>query len=259
MSLTRLPFEKRSRGPLIGLWTLIIIVSCLSMNTPAMADENAPETLVDEKYSLKADREALEKLRKDIPADVKKENDEKAFMDQMMSDLSRNPSEVRGKFSSLLNKKRTLFNKDMTKARETFTKAQKKERDEFSKDLGEQRKDASKKKMSSEERKDFFDDLEAKRKDFYANQKEKRDEFEANMRDKRKDFDDYARSKNDEFNQLHRDYSKRYEENKKLEKDRKKEAEEQRKQQTFNLDQEYEPVRKKAPKILAPNESEPSN
>ncbi len=83
--------------------------------------------LVDDKYSLKADREALDALRKNIPPEKQKENDEKAFMDQMMTDFSKNPSEVRSKFSSIINKKRETFNKDMTKTREQFSGAQKKD------------------------------------------------------------------------------------------------------------------------------------
>lgn len=218
--------------------------------------EEAGATLVDEKYSLKADREALEALRKQIPPEVKKENDEKAFMDQMMSDLSRSPSEVRGKFSSILNKKRDLFNKDMTKSREQFSKTQKEEREAFSKEQAEQRKSFSKRKASSEDRKEFFDELEAKRKDFYSNQKEKRDEFEAETRDKRKNFDDYVRAKTDEFNQLHRDYTKRFEENKKSQADLKKQAELKRQQMQKDLDHEYEPIRKKDPTVLEPNSTE---
>ncbi len=209
----------------------------------AHAKDETP--LVDDKYSLKADREALEALRKNIPAEVKKDNDEKAFMDDMMSDLSKNPSDVRGKFQSIVNKKRETFNKDMTKKREDFSKAQSKDREAFSKEQGEQRKDFTKKRTSSSERTDFYDDLEGKRKDFYSGQKEKRDAFEEDMRDKRKNFDDYIRAKTDEFNQLHRDYTKRYEENLKAKADLKKQAEEKRKNLQKDLDKEYESIRQK--------------
>lgn len=232
---------------------LIVLLLTLIFLSASFATAEEP-TLVDEKYSLKADREAFEALRKDIPPERQKENDEKAFMDQMMSDLSKNPSDVRSKFSSIINKKREMFNKDMTKEREKFSKEQTKAREAFSKEQAAQRKDFSKRKSNSDERKEFFDDLEGKRKDFYADQKEKRDEFEANTRDKRKNFDDYIRSKTDEFNQLHRDYSKRYDENKKAQGDLKKQAEEKRKQQQKNLDQEYDAIKKQTPTILAPQE-----
>ncbi len=244
--------NRRKSLVLLALGALFLQMTW-SMVSLAEEDKSEATTLVDEKYSLKADREALEALRKQIPPEVKKENDEKAFMDQMMADLSRSPSEVRGKFSSILNKKRDLFNKDMTKSREQFSKNQKNEREAFSKEQAELRKNFSKRKASSEERKEFFDDLEVKRKDFYTHQKEKRDEFEADVRDKRKNFDDYVRSKTDEFNQLHRDYSKRFEENKKSQADLKKQAELKRQQMQKDLDHEYEPIRKKDPTLLEPN------
>ncbi|WP_415062185.1 hypothetical protein [Bdellovibrio sp.] len=251
-------FQDTNRRKSLGLLALGILIVQGMWSATSFAEEAKPAgtTLVDEKYSLKADREALEALRKQIPPEVKKENDEKAFMDQMMSDLSRSPSEVRGKFSSILNKKRDLFNKDMTKSREQFSKAQKEDREAFSKEQAEQRKSFSKRKASSEDRKEFFDELEAKRKDFYSNQKEKRDEFEAETRDKRKNFDDYVRAKTDEFNQLHRDYTKRFEENKKSQADIKKQAELKRQQMQKDLDHEYEPIRKKDPTVLEPNSTE---
>lgn len=228
----------------------VLVVMLSFLEARAEAEGPGGGALVDENYSLKADREALEALRKNIPEEVRKENDEKAFMDGLVSDLSRSPSEVRNQFSSIVNKKRSAFNKDMTKAREQFGKQQKKEREEFTKELADQRKSFAKKKVTSDERKEFYDELESKRKDFYENQKEKRDSFEADMRDKRKNFDDYIRSKTDEFNQLHRDYSKRFEENKKALADQKKQAELKKKQLQQQLDQEYESIRKKDPTVL---------
>lgn len=218
----------------------------------AWAQENSEndQVLVDEKYSLKADREALKALRKDIPPERRSENDEKAFMDQMMMDLSKRPAEVRSRFNSILSKKRTQFNKDMTKTRQDFTRAQKKEREAFTKEQADARKSFGKRKVTSDERRDFFADLESNRKDFYAAQKEKRDAFEADVQDKRKNFNDYVKSRTDEFNQLHRDYSKRYEENKKSLSDRKKQAAEKEKQLQEKLEEEYSTIKNKEPTRL---------
>jgi hypothetical protein len=58
--------------------TYVVIFSLL-FTAIAHAEEGRP--LVDDKYSLKADRDALDELRKNIPIEVRKENDEKAFMD----------------------------------------------------------------------------------------------------------------------------------------------------------------------------------
>lgn len=232
---------------------LFLTTSCVFL-ARASAQDSRP--LVDEKYSLEADREAFEELRKDIPAKVRKENDEKAFMDQMMSDLSKPPTEVRNKFSSIVNKKRNLFSKDMNAERESFSKKQTKDRNEFTKKQSDARADFSKKKASPDERRDFFENLETERKNFYTDQREKRDEFEENTRDKRKNFDDYIRAKTDEFNQLHRDYVKRYDENKKDLADAKKQAELKRQQQQKALDQEYEGIRKKDPTYLKYQQNE---
>ncbi|MNL04164.1 hypothetical protein D3C87_1247270 [compost metagenome] len=65
------------------------------------------------------------------------------------------------------------------------------------------------------------------------------------MKDKRKTFDDYARAKTDEFNQLHRDFTKRVEENKKALADQKKLEAQKKKDLEKNLDKEYEEIRKK--------------
>ncbi|WP_374032019.1 hypothetical protein [Bdellovibrio bacteriovorus] len=51
-------------------FTLVVLLSAIE----SRAQNEGPEstTLVDESYSLKADREAFEELRKNIPANVKK-------------------------------------------------------------------------------------------------------------------------------------------------------------------------------------------
>lgn len=218
----------------------LLFASLLVFSASTSAQEAEDRTLVDENYLLKADREAFEELRKNIPAEKRNENDEKAFLDQMMSDFNRTPAEIRSQFSRILNKKRTNFQKDMTKKRELYTREEKKTREAFSKHQAQLRKDFAKTKVSSEERKEFFDDLSAKQRDFYAAQKEKRDEFEADFRDQRKNFDDYVKAKTDEFNQLHRDYTKRYEENKKALADQKKQQADKLKA----IEKEYEEIKK---------------
>ncbi len=221
-----------------GLVTLVFLATSFS---------NAQAPLVDENYSLKADREAFEELRKNIPEGQRKENDEAAFMDQLVSDLSRPPAEVRNKFQSMVTKKRNLFSKDMNKAREDFSKKQKDERTDFTAKQKEAREDFAKKKVDSKDRTAFYDKLEAQRKDFYTDQREKSDEFNEEIREKRKNFDDYIRAKTDEFNQLHRDFTKRYDENRKVVADSKKQAEQKRLQQQKDVDKEYESIRNQTP------------
>ena len=56
-------------------WILGCVVLTNLVGTAHAADEDT--TLVDGKYSLKADREALEALRKNIPVERQNQNDEK--------------------------------------------------------------------------------------------------------------------------------------------------------------------------------------
>lgn len=228
--------------------TLVLVSGCASTDS----SQTKTEPLVQDKYSLAADREALSNLRKEIPEEIQKENDEKAFMDQMMLSTSSSPTEVRNKFSRILNKKRELFNKDMNRARQEFNNKSKKDQEEFIKIQQEQRKSLSRKKVDSDARKEFYDSLDLKRKDFFSEQKEKRDVFEENIREQRKNFDDYVRAKTDEFNQLHRDYSKRFEEAKKLKAAEKQQAEKQKKEFDKKIDAEYETIRQKSPTVLEP-------
>lgn len=202
---------------LLYLVSVIFILGC-QISTKrseggSSQNENAP--LVDDKYTLTADRQQLEELRKSIPEEKKKENDELAFMSQLFADDKKSPSQIREKFDGILRKKREVFQKDMTKARETYVKEEKKRKDEFTKQQEEARSDFKKSKTSRDENTAFYTELDAKRKEFYSAEKDKRDEFESNMRDKRKNFDDYAREKSNEFNQELRAYTKRFEETKK--------------------------------------------
>jgi hypothetical protein len=176
---------------------------------------NAP--LVDPKYSIAKDREELDQLRESLPPEVKKKNDEKALMAELMGEVKYAPEVVREKFSNLVRKKRELFNKDMTKVREEFTKNEKKEREEFYNNLEDEREDFLRKKVDREKRADFFNEQDEARRTFIAEQREKRDEYEADAREKRKNFEDYVKEKNDEFNAELKDYTIRYKEKQKLE------------------------------------------
>jgi hypothetical protein len=200
--------------------TSLVLPFCISCSSAQTQDESKP--LVDSKYKLSEDRNSFEELRKDIPVQKRSENDELAYVLQLMSQNQHTPSQVRDKFNTVLRKKRELFQKDMKKKREEFVKAEKKEKDEFLKNIEVERKDFSRNKVSSDQRREFYSDIEAKRKDFFAGQREKRDSFESDMRDSRKNFDDYAREKTSEFNQEHRAYSKKFDEIKKEKEEQKK-------------------------------------
>jgi hypothetical protein len=172
--------------------------------------------LVDPKYSIAKDRADLDEIRQNLPPEVKKQNDEKALMADLMGEVKYPPDVVREKFSTLVRKKRDLFNKDMTRAREEYSKVEKKTRDEFLKKLESDRNDFLNSKPDRDKRADFFNDQDETRRTFFAEQREKRDEYESDVRDKRKNFEDYVKEKNDEFNAELKDYSARWKEQQQL-------------------------------------------
>jgi hypothetical protein len=196
---------------LLFLLPLVFFTSC-QINSKRIHELNSNAPLVDPKYSIAKDREELDQLRESMPPELKKRNDEKALMAELMGELKFTPELVREKFSNLVRKKRDLFNKDMTKAREDFTKNEKKIRDDFYKNLEEERKDFLRKKVDRERRASFFNDQDEARKTFVAEQREARDEYEADAREKRKNFEDYVKEKNDEFNAELKDYTLKWKE-----------------------------------------------
>ncbi len=155
---------------------------------------------VDAKYSLAKDRAELDKLRESLPPEIRNQNDEKAFLAELMGEIKYPPETVREKFSNLVRKKRELFNKDLNKSREEFGKVERKTRERFTSKLTEERDKFLRTKVDREKRAEFFNQQDEDRRTFAAEQKEKRDDYEADVREKRKNFDDYLKEKSDDFN-----------------------------------------------------------
>lgn len=196
-------------------WMCLVLlgtIACGSSQKPDNTYKTGDERpIVDDKYSLTADRKALEEVRGQVPPEKKKENDELAFILGLMSEVKRPPSEIRSQFDSVLRKKREVFDTDLKKERETFTKEERKKREEFLKSQQKARDEKKNVKMSREERNEFFKELDGKRNEFFSVEREKRNDFESDVRERRKNFEDYARQKQNEFTQELRAYSKRYE------------------------------------------------
>lgn len=188
-------------------------------NTYSNPDQN--KALVDEKYSLTADRKKIDELRSTVPAEKKKENDELALILQLTGEVKKSPSDVRNEFDKVVRKKREIFDKDMTKERDQFTKDEKKSRDQFLKSQSDSRDKFQASKHNKDENSDFYKDSESRRQEYFANEREKRNDFESDTRDKRKNFEDYIHEKNNEFNQEYRAYSRRYDDMKKQEREEK--------------------------------------
>jgi hypothetical protein len=186
----------------------LIFAGCQMQSKHAPVSQNAP--LVDPKYSVAKDRSTLDDLREDIPVPLRKENDEKALIADLTTELKYPPEVVREKYAGIVRKKRDLFNKDMQKQRDEYNKAEKRTRDDFLKSLEEERKDFLSRKESREARTEFFNQIDEKRRDFFSAQKDKREEFESDFREKRKNFEDYVKERNDTFNEELKDYSARW-------------------------------------------------
>ncbi len=203
---------------------LFFAVSCMALLAACSSTQEESKNtyrqggdrpLVDDKYSLRADRAEIENLRAQVPEQTKKQNDELAFILSLMSDPKRQPSEIRSQFDQLLRKKRDLFDRDVKAERENFTKEERKKREEFLKGQQKQREEFNRGKRSREERAEFYKGLDEKRSEFFSVEKERRADFESDVRERRKNFEDYARQKQNEFNQEYRAHSKRHEDWKK--------------------------------------------
>lgn len=215
--------------------TVLTAIGCstLSRKTEVYSQEDRP--LVQEKYLLKKDQEALEDLRKDLPEEVKKQNDETAYIYSMMAEVAVEPSRIREQFQSKIRKKRELFDKDITKEREVFTKNERKLRDEFLKNQSKKRDAFFASKPTKEKRDEFFKEHEDLRKEYFANEREQRAEFDSSVRERRSNFEDYIRQMTNKFNQEHRDYSKRYDDLRKKKEKEKEDKEKERRKESASV------------------------
>ena len=216
---------------LCGAVGFALILSSCSVSTKRaelQSDDDKPTEVADE-VSLRADRSEVADLRKDIPDDVKKENDELALVLSMMKDGTDEPGKVRDRFNTAVRKKREKFDKTMRKQRDDFTKTERKTREEFLKNLKSERDSfVSGRKRTADARKEFFDDQDVKRRDFFSDQTDKRREFESEVNEERKTFEDYVREQTNRFNQEHREYSTAYYDRQKAEALKKRMAEKEK-------------------------------
>lgn len=170
-----------------------------------------------DEFSLKSDRAALDEARKDIPEEVKKQNDEVALiMSYIIRDAEEEPTRLRDRFSTALRKRREANDKELNRARDAYSKNEKKLRETFLAKSKSEREDFLKtRKRTADDRKEFFSDQEDRRKAFFAELQEKRKDFEMSVQDRRKALEDNNRERQNAFNQEWRAYQARYTERKK--------------------------------------------
>jgi hypothetical protein len=200
-------------------WMSLLIAGCQSRETAENKYEPAKPNsgLVENKYSLTNDRQAFDEIRAAVPEQKRRENDELAFVLNLLTEIKLPPSEIRSKFDTVVRKKREAFDKDARKEREEFNKQERQKREDFLKNQDSARKEFNAIKRSKDERDRFFGNNDEARKNYFANQREKRDDYESSIRERRKNFDDYIRERQNYFNQELRSYSKKHEEFKKSE------------------------------------------
>lgn len=192
--------------------------TALEQNSPGEARPGE----VAEEVSLKADRGQFAELRKQIPEETRRENDELAFVLELMARGDEEPGRIRDRFNKALRDRRSKHDKDLRKQREEFTKQERKSRDSFLKAQAKERESFLRstrgQKHSDEladERQEFFKTQDEKRREYFANERDARKEFESRLTEARRAFEDYAREKTNHFNQEYRAYASHYYERKK--------------------------------------------
>lgn len=220
MSIRLIQSRKTRLIQLNGLMVLLsICISACQSSGPknTYRDSSQERPLVDEKYSIRQDRQALDEIRKDIEPEKKQANDELAFFLNLTDVVKRKPEDIRSKFDQIVRKKREVFSKDITKEREQFTKQERKSREEFLNQQKRSRDEFMKSKNTKQEKDDFFKAQDAKRTEYFAAERERRNDFESDVTERRKNFEDYIREKNSMFQQELNSYRKRYEDAQKQE------------------------------------------
>jgi len=195
----------------IGFFFVLALAGCQQAPPLKKPDRSATTPIADE-VSLKADRSQFDEMRKEIPEDVRRDNDELAYVEELVRQSDEEPGKIREKFSKAVHNRREKFDKAARKRRDEFNGKEKRDRDEFLKKAQKDRDDFMKKnkKARAEKRKEFFDDQDAKRQSFFAGQREARSEFEAQETEARRTFEAYMTEKSNKFNGEMRDYTSTY-------------------------------------------------
>jgi hypothetical protein len=190
---------------------------------PAAAQQ-APGQVADD-VSLKEDRSRLDDLRKEIPENLRRQNDELAGIFELMAKSDQEPSEIRERFNTVLRKRREKMDQELRQKREDFSKKDQRGHDAFLKAQNQERERFAHETHTADQRKHFFDQQDERRRSYFAKSADLHKIFEDEIADRRKDFEDYVREKTNFFNTEYRNFSARYTERRKAE-SLKKETEE---------------------------------
>jgi hypothetical protein len=183
---------------------------------PAAQNRTNDRQVVDQELSsemsLKADRDQLQEMRQAIPKEKQNSNDELALYLDLMKQGTEPPQNVRDKFTSLVEKRRTSFRQKVQKLRDNYRRDESKRRDEYLDTLKSKRTEYLAGKHSAEEVRVFLSYQEKERQSFFADERERRTSFESEIMAHSKDFESYMREKLNEFYEQLRIYSKKFSE-----------------------------------------------
>ena len=135
---------------------IIYSLGCSQIKTKEREELSSSEDSPEKEYSIKADREEIKELRKDIPKDKQDTNDELAFVLNLTRSGKEDPNKVRSRFDAELRKVRNRFRDDQRKTRENYTKEERDRRSDFLKKLNKERDDFKSDKNTREENKEFY-------------------------------------------------------------------------------------------------------
>lgn len=198
--------------------TLTLILSsigCVSRNRPekVRADDRAKiQQELGQEMSLQEDRDALKDLRREVPAETQKANDELALYLGLIKQGTESPQNVRDKFNNLVLKKRATFREKVESLRNKFRDDETKKREKFMGDQQSKRDAFLRKKRDYKDRNEFMNDLEKDRLKFFADERSRRSNFESEISAQSKDFDSYMRERQKQFDEQYRIYSKKFSE-----------------------------------------------
>jgi len=192
------------------VFSAALLVGCSSRSKkPATASEVSSE------FKLKKDRSALERLRKDVPEEVKSQNDESAYLLSLFQDAGKNPQAVSSRFNDDVRRKRDEFSKWERQTRENFNRKENQRREDYMAEAKKKREDPGVKKMKSDERSRFFQDVETDRRQYFFGESDSRKNLDSELRQKRSDFEAQMRDLRTRFDHEYKTYSKDYNEKKK--------------------------------------------
>lgn len=204
---------KKTSCILIAASASILLTACASNPeaTRLKDRENVKQELAQE-MSLKEDRDSLKDLRKEVPVEAQKNNDELALFLGLVRQGTENPQIVRDKFNSLVQKKRSGFREKVQTLRDKFRSDETKKRDAFLAEQKSKRDAFLRRKKDAKQTREFLSDQDKERMAFFADERARRQSFESELNAQSKDFDSYMRERQKEFDEQYRLYSKKFSE-----------------------------------------------